>query len=1231
MSEAGSEPGSPTSSVTIDGNEAAARIAHRVSEVIAIYPITPASPMGELADAWSHAGQANLWGSVPEVVEMQSEAGAAGTVHGGLQAGAMTTTFTASQGLLLMIPNLYKIAGELLPAVVHVAARSVATHALSIFGDHSDVMACRQTGMALLASGSVQEAQDLAMVAHAATMRARVPFLHFFDGFRTSHEVAKISVIDDETMRAMIDEELVVAHRLRALDSDTPVIRGTAQNPDVFFQAREAANPYHLAVPQLVTQEMDRLAELTGRRYRLFDYHGHPEAERVIVAMGSGCGTTAEAVDALVADGQRVGLITVRLYRPFDVSALVSALPATTQKVAVLDRTKEPGAPGEPLYLDVVTALTQQWPGTPPQVVGGRYGLSSKEFTPSMAVRVFEHVDEDDPAREFTVGIVDDVTHLSLPHPEEWQEPDSVNRAVFYGLGSDGTVGANKNTVKIVGEHTDLHAQGYFEYDSKKSGSTTISHLRFSPRPIGSAYLINHADFVGVHYFGAFERYNVLDVARSGATVLINSPHSPGDTWDHLPMETQQAIVDKNLEVWVVDAGRVARENELGGRVNTVLQTCHFHLSGLLPPEEAVEAIKTSIAKTYGRRGTMVLKRNYAAVDGAVAALERMPVPASVTATRSRPPIISDAAPDFVQRVTARMMAGEGDLLPVSALPVDGTFPTATTQWEKRGIAAEIPIWEPDICIDCARCALVCPHAAIRLKVVPDTELGDNGQTPPDSFKHKHWKDREAEAAGIETRLIVQVAPDDCTGCGVCVSICPAKSKEEVKHKAINMKPMAEHAPAERVNYDYFLDLPEYDRTKLRLNTVKGSQLAQPLFEYSGACSGCGETPYLKLLSQMMGDRLIIANATGCSSIYGGNLPTTPWAVDDHGRGPAWANSLFEDNAEFGLGIRLGVDSHEAAARHLVGELAAELGDLATELLDNAQDSEEAIANQRANVQQLDEWLKANPGPAADRLKSLSHHLVRRSVWLVGGDGWAYDIGFGGVDHVLASGRDVNILVLDTEVYSNTGGQTSKATPRAAIAKFSAGGKATAKKDIGMIAMAYADVYVAHIAMGANMTQTVKAFDEAAAHPGPSIIIAYSPCIAHGIDMSDMMGHQKMAADSGYWPLYRFDPRREAEGDHALHLDSRKPTIPFKDFAMTEARFSMLTRTNPEVADELMEAAQRDIDDRWHLYEQMVEVERTARFGLVDDEDEPHDEPATKPTTAPDGKPVGETTAEARQ
>jgi len=1188
----------PPRDVMVDGNEAVAKIAHRVSEVIAIYPITPASPMGELSDAWSNEGRLNIWGSVPDVIEMQSEAGAAGTLHGALQAGALATTFTASQGLLLMIPNLYKVAGELTPAVIHVAARTVATHALSIFGDHSDVMAARQTGMAMLASGSVQEAQDLALIAHASTLRSRVPFIHFFDGFRTSHEVAKIAAVHDATLTSMLDDDLIAAHRARALDPDRPVLRGTAQNPDVFFQAREAANPFHEAVPTVVQAEMDRFASLTGRQYRCFDYYGHPTATDVIVIMGSGAGTVREVVDASTAAGRAVGVVEVHLYRPFDTTAFLASLPATAERLAVLDRTKEPGAIGEPLYLDTVAALAEGWPHLErPTVIGGRYGLSSKEFTPAMVLGVFDELASSSPRRHITVGIVDDVTHTSIDFDADaWSEPDHVTRAVFYGLGSDGTVGASKNTARIVGEQTPLHAQAYFVYDSKKSGSETVSHLRFSPEPIQSAYLVGQADFVGVHHLPALDRLDLLDVAAPGATLLLNSPFGAG-TWEHLPAEVQEVIVAKELEAWVIDGHRVARAAGLDRRINTVLQTCFFALSDLLPQDQAIEAVKDSITKTYGRQGPAVLERNFRTVDGAVAALHRLANPGEVTTDRRRDQVVAASAPDFVQRVTGAMLANRGDLLPVSALPVDGTFPTGTSAFEKRSIANEIPIWDPEICIDCARCALVCPHAAIRVKVVPRIALDD----APVSFRHKEWQDETGQS-----REIIQVAPDDCTGCGVCVSICPAKSKEMVKHKAINMEAKRPHLATERANWDYFLTLPESDRTTLKLASIKGSQLAQPLFEFSGACAGCGETPYLKLLTQLFGDRIVVANATGCSSIYGGNLPTTPWTVDDNSRGPAWANSLFEDNAEFGLGLRLGLDRIAERARSLLRSLTPEIGELARGLLDADVDDEATIAAQRDRITELRGWLADNPSPEGQRLAALADHLVRRSVWIVGGDGWAYDIGFGGLDHLLATGRDVNVLVLDTEVYSNTGGQTSKATPRAAVAKFSAGGKPTAKKDLGMIAMAYGNVYVANVAMGANMTQTVRAMAEAAAHPGPSVIIAYSPCIAHGIDMSDMMGHQKLAASSGYWPLYRYDPRREEVGEHGLHLDSRKPTVPFREFAMTEGRFALSAQANPEVAGALMAAAQRDIDDRWHLYEQMVEVERTARYGLVDDADDDH-------------------------
>ncbi len=1172
----------------LDGNEAAARVAHALSEVIAIYPITPASPMGELADAWSQQGKPNLWGVVPDVVEMQSEAGAAGAVHGSLQAGALTTTFTASQGLLLMLPNMFKIAGELSPAVIHVAARSVATHALSIFGDHSDVMATRQTGFAMLASASVQEAHDMALISHAATLRSRLPFMHFFDGFRTSHEVNKVELIPREVLTEMIDEHLIADHRLRALSPLHPVIRGTAQNPDVFFQAREACNPYYLAVPEIVQTEMDTFARLTGRSYRLFDYIGSPDAERVVVIMGSGAGAVSEAVEAMSKAGQKVGAIVVRLFRPFDTAALLAALPPSTTSVAVLDRTKEPGATGEPLYQDVVTAAFEA--GRPLRIIGGRYGLSSKEFTPPMVRSIFEELAKPDPKNHFTVGIVDDVTHTHLDVDPEWNEPDDVVRAVFYGFGSDGTVGANKSSVKIIGDHTDLHAQGYFVYDSKKSGSRTISHLRFGPRPITSSYLVSQATFVACHQWNFLDQIDPLELSAPGSTFLLNSPYAADEVWDHLPGDVQRTIIEKNIDLWVVDAQGIATDVGLGGRVNTVLQTCFFKLTRVLPIDEAVSAIKTQIEKTYGKRGEVVVRRNTAAIDRALEGLARVQVPAEATNEPKRITVVPADAPDFVQRVTAMMIAGKGDLLPVSALPVDGTFPTATTQYEKRSIAQEIPIWDPEICIDCARCALVCPHAAIRIKVYDPADA--TASVPSKEATGREWDGQ---------LLTIQVAPDDCTGCGVCVDICPAKSKEAVKHKAINMEPKLDHLEVERDRFDAFLAIPEPARADVKLDTVKGSQLITPLFEYSGACSGCGETPYLKLLTQLAGDRMMVANATGCSSIYGGNLPTTPWAVDLAGNGPAWANSLFEDNAEFGLGMRLAVDAMDQDARLLVTAMAPELGQLAVDILDADQSDEQGITAQRARVAELKQRLAGMEGILPRRLEGVANSLIRTSVWIVGGDGWAYDIGFGGLDHVLASGRNVNILVLDTEVYSNTGGQASKATPRAAVAKFAAGGKTTGKKDLGQIAMSYGNVYVAQVAMGANMTQVVRAFAEAEAHEGVSLIIAYSPCIAHGIEMSTQMSHQKEATDSGYWPLFRYDPSRESAGDPGLRLDSRKPTMTFADFAAKEARFAMLSRVNPGSASELMSRAQQDIDDRWHLYEQMVTIHRTAEYAEVEE------------------------------
>ncbi|MFO0870654.1 MAG: pyruvate:ferredoxin (flavodoxin) oxidoreductase [Pirellulales bacterium] len=1180
----------PRKFVTVDGNEAAAYVAHQTNEVIAIYPITPATPMGELADAWTAAGQRNIFGVVPEVMEMQSEGGAAGAIHGALQAGALSTTFTASQGLLLMIPNMYKIAGELTPTVFHIAARALATHALSIFGDHSDVMSVRSTGWAMLCSASVQEAQDFALVAQAATLRARVPFLHFFDGFRTSHEVNKIEQLTPDDMRSMIDPALVQAHRDRALDPDQPKLRGSAQNPDVFFQAREACNSFYDAVPGIVQQAFDEFARLTGRQYRLFEYRGAADAEDVVVIMGSGTGAVEEAVDELVRRGRRVGLVSVRLYRPFQAADLLAALPASVRRVAVLDRTKEPGALGEPLFLDVVAALAEapagRFPSTP-LVIGGRYGLASKEFTPAMVAAVFDELAAAQPKRHFTVGIHDDVTRLSLPWDAAFStEGHDVKRAVFYGLGSDGTVGANKNSVKIIGENTPLYAQGYFVYDSKKAGSVTVSHLRFSKRPIHSTYLISRADFVACHQFHFLERMDVLEVAEPGATFLLNSPYGPQEVWDQLPRECQDQILAKQLKFYVVDASKVARDTGLGVRINTVMQTCFFALSGVLPREDAIAEIKDSIKKSYAKRGEAVLQRNYAAVDAALDGLHAVAIPERATSVRRRIPPVPATAPDFVQRVTARIIAGQGDLLPVSALPVDGTFGTGTAQYEKRSIAAEIPIWDSRICIECGLCALVCPHAAIRTKAYqPAASAGAPADFP---FREITGGD----LAG--NRLTIQVAPDDCTGCGVCVDVCPAKSKEAVKHKAINMEPKGDHLARERERFQHFLSLPEFDRTQVKLETVKGSQLLQPLFEFSGACAGCGETPYLKLLTQLFGDRLLVANATGCSSIYGGNLPTTPWSTDRDGRGPAWSNSLFEDNAEFGLGMRLANEAKQTYARFLLEQLAAEVGgDLVQGLLEGLADGSEAtVQAQRARIKQLRTRLSTSPTPAARILSALADTLVNRSVWIIGGDGWAYDIGFGGLDHVLASGRNINILVLDTGVYSNTGGQASKSTPRGAVAKFAASGKGVKRKDLGMLAVSYGGVYVAQIALGANPAQTIRVFQEAESYPGTSLILAYSHCIAHGIEMSTSMNHQKDVVKSGFWPLYRYDPREAKAGGHPFHLDSRKPAMRFQELAMKEARFAMLARSQPAQAEVLFRQAQQDIDDTWRYYEQMAGIER---------------------------------------
>jgi pyruvate-ferredoxin/flavodoxin oxidoreductase len=1179
----------------LDGNEAAARVAYALSEVISIFPITPASPMAEHADDWAAAARPNLWGDVPDVVELQSEGGAAGAMHGALQKGALATTFTASQGLLLMIPNMFKIAGELTPAVIHVAARTIATHALSIFGDHSDAMHARATGWAMLAAGSVQEAHDFALVSHAATLRARVPFLHFFDGFRTSHEVNKIAVLHDEDLRALVRDEDVLAFRARGLTPDAPVVRGTAQNPDAFFQAREAANPYYLAVPAIVQDVMDELAARTGRRYGLVDYRGAPDADRVIVVMGSAAGAVDETVDTLNAAGARVGVLKVRLFQPFPVDQVMAALPSTVRAIAVLDRTKEPGAVGEPLYQAIVTAIVERMDtdeppfATVPRIIGGRYGLSSKEVTPGMIKPVFDELARERPKRHFTVGIYDDVTHLSLPIDVEFRRPRPTGevQAVFFGLGSDGTVGANKASVKIIGEGTDLFAQGYFVYDSKKSGGITVSHLRFGPRPIESAYLIDAADFVACHQFGLLEKTQVLEYAKPGATFLLNSPYGPDEVWDHLPRTVQQELIDKSIDLWVIDAFAVATEVGMGNRINTIMQPCFFHLAGVLPPDEAIARIKGFVEKTYAKRGQAVVDRNFAAIDMSIAKLGHVTLGAAATGY-TIPALVPVDAPDFVKNVTAVLMAGGGDLLPVSAFPIDGTFPSGTTKYEKRAIAHEIPVWDSSICIDCGKCAMVCPHAAIRMKVFPAAAV----EGAPAGYQSKEFKSREL----VDHRLTIQVAPDDCTGCGICVDVCPAKSKTEVRHKSINMEPAADHRDAERPRWEFFQAIPPLDRTLLPHDTVKGAQVLEPLFEFSLACSGCGETPYLKLVSQLFGDRMIVANATGCSSIYGANLPTTPWTVNADGRGPAWNNSLFEDNAEFGLGMRLALDAQSSQARRLLADLAPVVGaDLVRELLDSTQETEAEIARQRVRVDRLRDALANVGGDRASdarHLLALAGDLVRRGIWIIGGDGWAYDIGFGGLDQVLSSGRNVNILVLDTEVYSNTGGQASKATPRGAVAKFAAAGKSTSKKDLGAIARAYGDVYVAQVAMGANDAQTTKALLEADAWRGPSLVIAYSTCIAHGIDMSTSMSHQKDAVRSGYWPLYRFHPS-DIEDGQPFKLDSQPPSIPIKDFVAAETRFAILARTHPERAAELADLAQGDADERWRYYEQLAGMHRS--------------------------------------
>ncbi len=1178
--------------VTIDGNEAAAYVAHKTNEVIAIYPITPSSPMGEWADLWSSQGRPNIWGTVPEVIEMQAEGGAAGAVHGSLQSGSLTTTFTASQGLLLMIPNMYKIAGELTSSVFHIAARSVAAQALSIFGDHSDMMAARSTGWAQMFSNSIQEVMDFALIAQASTLKARVPFLHAFDGFRSSHEVQKIETLSDDDIRALIDEDLVRAHRMRALSPDRPKLRGTAQNPDVFFQARETVNPFYEAIPGIVQDTMDQFAAQVNRSYHLFDYIGAPDAERVIILMGSGAEAADETAGYLAANGEKVGVLKVRLFRPFSAEHFLSSLPESTKAIAVLDRTKEPGASGEPLYQDVVTTLSEALSADSlpfagmPKVLGGRYGLSSKEFNPGMVKGVFDHLASEQPRNHFTVGINDDVSRTSVPVDTEFEVADEdATACIFWGLGADGTVGANKNSIKIIGEGTELYAQGHFVYDSKKSGARTISHLRFGPNPIKSTYEIDRADFVAVHQFGFLERYDTLEAAREGATFLLNSVYGPDEVWDKLPRPVQESIINKKLNFYVIDAYHVAKENNMGARINTIMQTCFFNLSGVLPPDEAIVKIKEAIKKTYGKRGETVVQMNYQAVDAALEHLHKVDVPSQVSSTRELPPIVPNKSPEFVREVLAKMMIGKGDSLPVSMLPNDGTYPTATTQWEKRNLSLEVPEWEDDICIQCGRCVMVCPHQVIRTKIVGEAEL----EGAPESFKSAKARWREFP----DSLYTLQVAAEDCTGCKLCVEVCPAKDKSNVSRKALNMVEQLPRRERNVKNWDFFLSLPEVPRyggdDALAYTKTKDVQLLRPLFEFSGACAGCGETPYVGLLTRLFGDRSVIANATGCSSIFGGNLPTTPYAQDDNGRGPSWSNSLFEDNAEFGLGMRLAIDKQTTYARELVTQLRDEIGaDLADAILESDQTTEAGINAQRERIETLREKLAGREdGPSKD-LVGLADVLAKKSVWILGGDGWAYDIGYGGLDHVLASGRNVNVLVMDTEVYSNTGGQASKATSLGAVAKFAAGGKPTPKKDLGMMAAGYGYVYVAQIALAADNNQAIKAFQEAESYDGPSLIIAYSQCIAHGIDMSKGAEQQELAVKSGYWPLWRFDPRLKDDGKNPMQLDSRSPSMPLKEYAYRENRFRMLQQTKPEAAAAFIKEAQVLLDESWKKYEEMA-------------------------------------------
>jgi pyruvate-ferredoxin/flavodoxin oxidoreductase len=1175
--------------LTIDGNEAAAYVAYRINEVCAIYPITPSSNMGEWADEWSAKGIKNIWGNVPVVAEMQSEGGAAGAVHGSLQAGALTTTFTASQGLLLKIPNMFKIAGELTSTVFNISARTLATHALSIFGDHSDVMAARTTGFAMIASASVQEVMDFGLIAQAATLESRIPFLHFFDGFRTSHEVAKIEVVDESAMKAMITDDLVKAHRRRALSPDRPVLRGTAQNPDVFFQNRETMNHFYDQCPEIVQQKMDEFAKLTGRQYKLYEYYGAEDAEKVIVIMASAAQTVKETVDFLNAQGSKVGVLMIRLYRPFSIKRFMEALPASCQSLVVLDRTKEPGASGEPMYLDVVNSISEGMDlgyGTlaaKPQILAGRYGLSSKEFTPAMVKAVFENTGKG-AKNHFVVGINDDVNQTSIPFDPDFSvESDKVVRAMFYGLGSDGTVGANKNSIKIIGENTENYAQGYFVYDSKKSGSITTSHLRFGPDPIQSPYLITKANLVACHQAVFLDSTDMLKNLTKNGTFLVNTPFSKDEIWDKLPQEVQLQLIEKEAKLFIIDAQDVAEKSGMGRRINTVMQVCFFAISGVLPRDKAIEAIKDSIRKTYGRKGEVIVQMNLKAVDNTLSHLFEVPVPDKVSSTTKLKSPVSEGAPDFVEKVLGEIIAGRGDDLPVSAFPVDGTFPTGTAKYEKRNIALTIPTWDAETCTQCGKCAMVCPHATIRIKAYEPELLND----APETFKSIDVRNKEYAAEGL--KYTVQVAPEDCTGCGVCVEVCPAKQKSDKSKKALVMEPQLPLRNSEAANWDFFLDIPEMDRGKIPLNSIRTQQLQEPLFEFSGACSGCGETPYIKMMTQLFGDRMLIANATGCSSIYGGNLPTTPYTINKDGKGPAWSNSLFEDNAEFGLGYRLAIDKQTENARDLVKQLSGAIGEpLASEILNADQSDEAGIFEQRERIEAMKAKLEGNQSEEAKRLLSVADYLAKKSVWIVGGDGWAYDIGYGGLDHVLASGKNVNVLVMDTEVYSNTGGQTSKSTPIGAVAKFSASGKPIKKKDLGMIAMAYESVYVAVVAFGSKDEQTLKAFIEAETFDGPSIIIAYSHCIAHGIDMSNPLQNQKAAVDSGQWILYRYNPDKISQGENPLTLDSKPRKTRIEDYMMMENRFKMLMKSKPTLAKKYMDQAQKDAQYRWKHFQYLA-------------------------------------------